>query len=190
MYLQLRSTTTKIFNSAEILLCHSSDNGNTTFKSVMWRRFWSLTLAISLVLFSSDLEKFKFETQIKTFKNMADEKNWNKRSNKNYFIKCILKAVSIWSPEACKVRILLVPTTNAVSKRSHSVLCRVKTYLWSSMTQEPLSSCLIVTNYKKQVVKLKLLQTALKLPFFEKFLPPQCERVCRGSEWLNNIIYH
>ena len=111
---------------------------------------------------------------------MADEKNWNKRSNKNYFIKCILKAVSIWSPEACKVRILLVPTTNAVSKRSHSVLCRVKTYLWSSMTQEPLSSCLIVTNYKKQVVKLKLLQTALKLPFFEKFCPLNVKE-CAGG---------
>ena len=30
--------------------------------------------------------------------------------------------------------ILLVPTTNAVSERSRSALCRVKTYLRSSMT--------------------------------------------------------
>ena len=119
---------------------------------------------------------------------MADEKNWNKRSNKNYFIKCISKAVSIWSPEACKVRILLVPSTNAVSKRSHLMLCRVKTYLWSSMTQEPLSSCLVVTNYKKQVVKVT--SNCFEIALFWKILPPQCERVCGGSEWLNNIIYH
>ena len=54
--------------------------------------------------------------------------------------------------------ILLVPTTNAVSKRSHSV--NVKIYLLSSMTQEPVSSCLIVTTYKKQVDKLKLVKAA------------------------------
>ena len=45
--------------------------------------------------------------------------------------------------------ILLVPTTNAVSERLRSTLCRVKTYLRSSMTQEPETSCLIVTTYKR-----------------------------------------
>ena len=54
--------------------------------------------------------------------------------------------------------ILLVPTTNAVSERS---LCRVKTYLWSSITQELVSFCLIVTTYKKQVDKLKLVELKL-----------------------------
>ena len=43
----------------------------------------------------------------------------------------------------------LVATTNVVSERHRSTLCRVKTYLRSSMTQEPVSSCLIVTTYKK-----------------------------------------
>ena len=45
--------------------------------------------------------------------------------------------------------ILLVPITNAVRERSRSTLCRVKSYLPSSMTQERLSSRLIVTTYKK-----------------------------------------
>ena len=45
--------------------------------------------------------------------------------------------------------ILLVPTINVVSERSRSMLCGVKTYLRSSMTQEPVTSCLIVTTYKK-----------------------------------------
>ena len=41
-----------------------------------------------------------------------------------------------------------------------STLCRVETYLWSSMTQEPVSSGLIFTTYIKQVDKLKLAEVA------------------------------
>ena len=63
------------FYSAEVLLWNSSDNGKTAFKSVAWRRFWSWTLAISL-LFSNDLDKFKLETQIKTLKNIVAEKQF------------------------------------------------------------------------------------------------------------------
>ena len=44
--------------------------------------------------------------------------------------------------------ILLVSTTNAISERSRSTLCRVKMYLRSSMIQEPVTSRLIVTTYK------------------------------------------
>ena len=47
------------------------------------------------------------------------------------------------------VLILLVPTTNAVSERSCSTLCKVQTYLQLSMTHEPVSFCLIGTTYKK-----------------------------------------
>ena len=49
--------------------------------------------------------------------------------------------------------ILLVPTTNTVSERSRLRLCRVKTYLRSSMTQVHVSCCLIFTTYEKQVDK-------------------------------------
>ena len=44
----------QIFISAEILHWNSSGNGNTAFKSVVWRRFWSWTLAISS-FFSNEL---------------------------------------------------------------------------------------------------------------------------------------
>ena len=66
-------------------------------------------------------------------------------------------------PEVLKLLklILLVPTTIAVSERSCWTLCRVKTYLRSAiMTQEPVTSCLIITTYKKQVDKLKLVEAA------------------------------
>ena len=61
--------------------------------------------------------------------------------------------------------ILLVPTINVVSERSRSMLRRVKTYLRSSMTQEPVTSCLIVTTYKKQVDKRKLVEAASQFCF-------------------------
>ena len=63
----------QIFIWAEILHWNFSGNVNTAFKNVAWRKFWSWTLAISS-LFSSDLGKFKSETQIKTLKNVVDEK--------------------------------------------------------------------------------------------------------------------
>ena len=49
----------------------SAGNGNIShsFKSIAWKRFWSWTLVISS-LFSSDLDKFKLETQIQTLKNI------------------------------------------------------------------------------------------------------------------------
>ena len=56
--------------------------------------------------------------------------------------------------------ILVVPTTNAVSERSRSTFYGVKTCLRSSMTQELVTSYLIVTTYKKQVEKRKLVEAA------------------------------
>ena len=82
--------------------------------------------------------------------------------------------------------ILLVPTTNVVSERSSSTLYRIKTYLRSSMTQEPVSSCLIVITYKKQVDKLKLVEAASlfwfknenRFSIKEWILPQQVYRKC------------
>ena len=115
----------QIFISAEILLWNSSGNGNTTLKSVAGRRFWSWTLAISS-LFSNDLGKFKLETQIKTFKNIVDEKQVGIKeaikiisslnASRKLLLSEVLKIVKL---------ILLVPITNAVSERSRSMLCRV-----------------------------------------------------------------
>ena len=119
------------FYSAKILLWNSSDNGNTSFKSVVRRRFCSWTLAIPL-LFSSALDKFKLETQIKTYKNIAEEK----KAGIKEAIKIILSLNASQMLKLVKL-ILLAPTTNAVSKKSRSMLRRVKTCLQSSRTQEP-----------------------------------------------------
>ena len=113
------------------------------------------------MLFSSDLRKFKLETLIKALENIVDKKRVGIKeaikiisslnASRKLLVTELLKLVKL---------ILLVPTTNAVSERSRKTLCRVKTYLRSSMTQELVSSCLIVTTYKKQVDKLKLVEVA------------------------------
>ena len=99
-------------------------------------------------------------------KNIVDEKQFGTKEA----IKIISPSNAFWKLLVSEVLrlvklILLVPSTNVASERSRSALCRVKTYLWSSMTQEPVSSCLIVTTYKKQVDKLKLVEAASQFFF-------------------------
>ena len=98
------------------------------------KKFWSWTLAISS-LFSSDLDKFKLETQIKTLINVVDEKKVEIKETIK-IISLLNRSRKLLVSEVLELveLILLVPTTNAVSERSGSALCRVKTYLRSSMT--------------------------------------------------------
>ena len=94
-------------------------------------------------------------------KNIVDEKQFGTKeaikiisplnASRKLLVSEVLKLVKL---------ILLVPTTNVASERSRSTLCRVKTYLRSSMTQEPITYCLIATSHKKQVDKLKLVKAA------------------------------
>ena len=127
------------FHWAEMLSWKSSGKGKTAFKSVAWRRFWSWTLAIFL-LYSNDLDKFKLETQIKTFKNIVDEKQVGIKeaikiiSSLNASRKLLVLNASrmLLVSEVLKLvkLILLVPTTNAVSERSRLMLSRVCIYCW------------------------------------------------------------
>ena len=83
----------------------------------------------NIFAFSNDLDKFKLETQIKTFKNIVDEKQVGIKeaikiisslnASRILLVSEVLKLVKL---------ILLVPTTNAVSERSRSTLCRVCIY--------------------------------------------------------------
>ena len=99
--------------------------------------------------FSSDLHKFKFETQLKTFTHIVNEKQAAIKD-------AITIITSLNAPEKLLVSealklvklILTVPATNAVSERSYSTLYRFKFYLRSPITQELLSSCLIIATCK------------------------------------------
>ena len=110
--------------------------------------------------FGSDLYKFKLETQLKTFTHIVDEKQVGiKDAISN--ISSLNASQKLLVSEVLKLvkPILTVPTTNAVSENSCSMLRRFKIYLRSSMTQELLSFCLLLTTYK-QKVKQKLVDKA------------------------------
>ena len=64
--------------------------------------------------------------------------------------------------------ILTIPVTNVVSESLCSTLRRFKTYLRSSITQELLSSCLILATYKEKVDKLKLVEVENQFCFKNK----------------------
>ena len=130
----------QMFIPVEILHWNYSGNGNTAFESVVSRKFWSWTLAISS-LFSSDLDKFKLGTQIKSLKDVVDKKQVG--------IKETIQIISSWNASRKLLVSEVLKCTNVVCERSRSTLCRVKTYLWSSMIQEPVNSCLTVTTYKR-----------------------------------------
>ena len=99
-------------------------------------------------------------------KNIADEKQFGAKEAIKIISPLNASPKLLLSGELKLVKlILLVPTTNVASERSCSTLCRVKTYLWSSTTEEPVSSCLIVTTYKKQEDKLKLVEAASQFCF-------------------------
>ena len=110
--------------------------------------------------FSSDLHKFKLKTQLKTLTYIADEKQVRVKdaitiisslnASQKLLVSEMLKLVEL---------ILVVPVTNAISERSCSTLHRFKTYRRSSMTQERLSSCLILATYKDPNIRCSSIET-------------------------------
>ena len=112
------------------------------------------------------MNKFKLETQLTTVTHIADEKQVGIKdaikiiSSLNASQKLLLSEVL----NLVKL-ILLVSTTKVVSERSCSTLCRVKTYLRSSKTQERLNSRLVLATYKEQVDKLNLAEVANQFCF-------------------------
>ena len=115
---------------------------------------------------SSDLHKFKLEAQLKTLTHVVDEKQISIKdattivsslnASQKLLVSEMLKFVKL---------ILTVPASNAVSERSCSTLRRFKFYLQSSITQELLSSCLIIATCKEKVDQLKLVEVANQFCF-------------------------
>ena len=116
--------------------------------------------------FSSDLHKFKLMTQLKTLIHIVDGEQVaiqdvitiisSLNASQKLLASAVLRLVR-W--------ILTVPATIAVSERSCSTLHRFKFYLQSSITQEFLSSDLIIATCKEKVDKLKAAEVANQFCF-------------------------
>ena len=85
--------------------------------------------------FSSDLHKFKLETQLKTLTHIVDGKQVRIKDT-IAIISSLNASQKLLVFEVLKVvkQILTVPATNAASQRSCSTLYRFKLYLRSSIT--------------------------------------------------------
>ena len=116
--------------------------------------------------FSSDLYKFKLETQLKTLTHIVDEKQVGIKDAIT-IISSLNASEKLLVSKAVKLikLILTVPTTNAVSERLCLTLYRFKLYLRSSITQELLSSCLIIPTCKEKVDKLKIVEVVNQFCF-------------------------
>ena len=97
--------------------------------------------------FSSDLDKFKLGTQLKTLTHIVDEKQVisSLNASQKLLVSAVLKLVK---------PILTVPATNAFIERSYSTLRIFKNFLRLSMTQELLSSGISLATYKEKVDKV------------------------------------
>ena len=111
------------------------------------------------LFFSSDLNKFKLGIQLKTLIYIINEKRAE--------IKDGIRIISsLNASQNLLVSVSNAPPILSVLDRVHgSTLCRVKTYLQSSMTQERQSSCLILATYEEKVDKLKLFKVANQFCF-------------------------
>ena len=69
--------------------------------------------------------------------------------------------MSLYSDVVTLLKIIMVmPATNALSERSFSILCRIKTYLRSMMSQERLNHCMLLNMYKEETDDIELINIA------------------------------
>ena len=81
------------------------------------------------------------------------------------FYKSLTPAQQLLLSEVCKLfkLLLVMPATNATSERSFSPLCRIKSYLHSTMNQERLNHLMILHIHREHTNKFKLLMNLLLL---------------------------
>ena len=117
------------------------------------------------MFFSSDLHKFKLQTQLKTLNHIVDEKQVEIKdaitiipslnASQKLLVSAVLKPIEL---------ILTVPATNAVSERSCSKFIQnLSAIIFDSRTS--ISSCLTFATHKEKVDKLKFVKVASQFCF-------------------------
>ena len=120
--------------------------------------------------YKDDFESHNLHAQLLTFKVNFQDVYKNKYDTKclptifdikNYFQE-LSSAQRILLSQVCWLLqlVLVMPATNATSERSFSALCRVKSYLRSTMGQERLSNLLMLHVHKDLTDSLDLLEVA------------------------------
>ena len=132
----------KMYGCIEALLhkaCHKED--------------YSEELKQVLQVYNTDLSESSLQTHLSIFSsNMS---NCDRVSNIMDIIKYIQQLTGaewelIGDVIILTKLILVMPATNSTSERSFSAMCRIKSYLWSTMNQERLNSLMILHVRKDQ----------------------------------------
>ena len=121
-------------------------------------------LKFVLEFYGSDLDGSSLSTQLEVFSTTCKTK-----SQEVYRFSDMVKLFKSLTPsqielmsqvcEAFKL-LLVMPATNAVSECSFSVLRRVKSYLWSTMTQQRLNHLMVLQIHKDLTDELDIVTLA------------------------------
>ena len=116
---------------------------------------------MNISIISSNLHKFKLKTQLKTLTHTVVEKQVAIK-DATTIISSVNASQKLLVSEMLRLvkLILTVPATTAKSERLFSTLHRFTFYLRSSITQEFVSSYLIIATCKENLDKLKLVEVA------------------------------
>jgi len=112
--------------------------------------------------YGGDLDKVRLETQLTMVESFCSE------FDNPHFSDIFGKFKSLSSAEQSHFSevvillqlVLVMPATNAVSKRSASVLCLIKTYLRSSMSQFRMNNIMVLHIHKQNLDQLNMVEVA------------------------------
>ena len=98
-------------------------------------------------LYSSDLNKFHLETQLEIFSSIDIQPSGRFLNNDDihqHFKSLADSQIRYLNQIVLVVKFILpMPSTNAISERSASAVCRMKTYLCTTMTQQRMNNIMI-----------------------------------------------
>ena len=99
-------------------------------------------------LYSSDLNKSDLETQLEIFSSIDIQPSGRLSNNDDihqHFKSLPDSQIRYLNQVVLVVKfILLMPSTNAISERSISAVCRIKNYLCTMMTQQRMNNIMIL----------------------------------------------
>ena len=115
-------------------------------------------LEVVLSDYSEEINQYRFSTQLQILKSKFVDSNEKIVSAViNYMKNNIGVQADFYSEIIILLKLyLLLPATNAVSERSASAIRRIKNWLRSTMSQERLNHCMLLSIHKEKTDEINL----------------------------------
>lgn len=161
------------FEALDLAICGIKDRfdqpGYETYKNLEQlllkaanKKEYSYELQEVIKMYENDFNEAELTAQLQLFgANFSTDSNITIREAID-FLKDLSTGKRQFFNQVCRIAelILVMPSTNAASERSFSVMNRVKNYLRSTMNQGRLNHVMILTIYKQFLDNLDLITTA------------------------------